>query len=236
VTDSGQNSNVASPKSSGFVQKRNTKTELLTFDDLQISGYSITFKNLKHKPVKVTHIHVHPPASSDILQMPKNKEIVLGRKFGNRNEMAKVLVLWQKERSPPYYTSAYGPHMRALRTGYSTKINEDGSVTTQLLIGQNEMILDKSYVKPPEGNHPGNITSVYAYSFNFKKLEIEESTFAEKGNFHVLYGPVNPASGTFIGNPATRSSNDEILNKRFKDYAAVITYDYLDNYNADVKT
>ena len=209
VTDSGQNSNVASPESSGHIHKPNNKTFYLTIDDLQISGSSITFKNLKHKPLKVNSIYVHPPTSADILVMPE-QEIVLGGKYENRSSLRVAQRIWESQKKPPYYTSVYGPHMTEIEFD-GVDINEDGSVTVAI----------SSSIKP-QANHPGNITSVYTYKVNFKRLQFEAST-----RLRVRY---------FRHREVTRTLKDRLLNKRYGGYAAAINYQYLDNYDADVET
>ena len=60
VTTDNTQSNVASPKSVGFVRKFDTKTEKLKIDQLEISEESIIIKNLKHHPSRIRRVLIHP--------------------------------------------------------------------------------------------------------------------------------------------------------------------------------
>ena len=68
----------------------------------------------------------------------------------------------------------------------------------------------------PTGNHPGNIIAEESLAFILGKV---------KKHVRVI---------TFRNRDGKRRTN-HIYNKKYKGYAAQITYDYLDNYDADVE-
>jgi len=211
VTPAGSPSNVASPKSDGHVNKRKNITEYIPFNQLEISGDSIKIKKLKHQPVDVRNVVVFPPDGNIDLVEPDDSDIYLGKKFVDKEEFQLVRIMWYREKRPPYYAEPNGPHMATIVDG-----GNDAAGLSPSTSGQDKSATVLYSEVKPKGNHPGNITSVAAYKFNSSKLVIE--------NFR------NKAFRT------TYLNTDKTRNKKFKGYAARITYIYLDNYNADVKT
>jgi len=222
VTTDNTQSNVASPKSTGFVRKMMRKTEKLKIDQLEISGESIIIKNLKHHPSSIRRVIIHPTdadiSALGILVEPEGDLIQLGTEV-EASLVRATRQAWKKEKRPPYYESRYGPHMieivdRGLDAdGFSPFINPvDGSVR----------IVSPDAI--PKSNHPGNVKAVATY-----KLP------GPKGG--VIKENIHPRSG--LGLYRNRSgylNNGRNYNKKFKGYALIISYDYQSNYDPDVKT
>ena len=225
VTTQSKNSNVAASNSAGFARKPERKTEYRTIDQLEISGNSITIKNLKHKPVSIIYVAVHPPTSYDGLVMPKDDLLKLGRTIETDEELGRVFSVWEREGEPPYYISGLGPHLSdiirkeqygaldAVGNKLPVKIDEDGNVT----IEESEII--------PEKNHPGNITSVPTWKMPYPAPGVIKE-FLARGIRPIPRWKKNGHSG----------AGDKYMNGKVAGYALLISYNYLDNYDADVKT
>lgn len=221
VTTDNTQSNVASPKSTGFVRKYDTKTEKLKIDQLEISGDSLIIKNLKHHPSSVRRVLIHPTEeqiySLGILVEPESDLIQLGTEV-EASLVRDTYNQWRKEKKPPYYESRYGPHMIEIvdggldAGGFSPVIGLDGSVR----------ILMPDAI--PKSNHPGNVKAVAAY-----RLPGPEGG--------VIKERIHAQSGiSFYRNRNGGLKTGRTENKRFKGYALVISYSYLINYDPDVKT
>ena len=221
VTTDNTQSNVASSKSVGFVRKFDTKTERLKIDQLEISGESIIIKNLKHHPSRIRRVIIHPTdadiSALGILVEPESDLIQLGTEV-EANLMGATISAWRKEKRPPYYESRYGPHMIEIvdggfdAGGFSPFIDLDGSVR----------IVSPDAI--PKSNHPGNVKAVATY-----KLP------GPKGGVIKEYIHPQRDVGLFRNRTGTLS-NGRNFNRKFKGYALMISYDYLINYDPDVKT
>ena len=129
--------------------------------------------------------------------------------LGNRTRYPKDILRsqWYRERAP-YYDNPDGPHM-------VRSIPDLGNIT----ITGNELEIKI----PPTftiREHPGNIASIPA-------LEAVEQA---DGNFLLVEMP-----GKFR-KKFRRIGDDSKLNKRYGGFAAEISYEYLDNYDADPKS
>ena len=219
VTTDNTQSNVASPKSTGFVRKMMRKTEKLKIDQLEISGESIIIKNLKHHPSRIRRVIIHPTdADISALGILVESDLILGDQV-EASLVGAIISAWEKEKRPPYYESRYGPHMIEIvdggldAGGFSPIIDLDGSVR----------IVSPDAI--PKSNHPGNVKAVATYTMSDLKKGgvIKENIHAQSG-----IGFYRNRSG--ILHTGRRD------NKRFKGYALVISYDYQSNYDPDVKT
>ena len=220
VTTDNTQSNVASPKSTGFVRKIMRKTEKLKIDQLEISGESIIIKNLKHHPSRIWRVIIHPTdadiSALGILVEPES-DLILGDQV-EASLVGAIISAWEKEKRPPYYESRYGPHMIEIvdggldAGGFSPIIDLDGSVR----------IVSPDAI--PKSNHPGNVKAVATYKMP-----------GPKGG--VIKEYIHAQSGIgFFRNRSGGLSTGRRFNKKFKGYALMITYDYLINYDPDVKT
>ena len=216
-----QTSGVNVAPDSGFLHKSKVAREYVKFDDITTSGgFTLKFSKLIYPALSVREIYIFPKfAIRDFLVTSKDSAIAAGAP-----ELPGQFRQFFKDGRPPYYESEYGPHMVQIYgyslgmtsglaseneiIGFKPEINSDGSVTIE------------SSIKL-EGDHPGNITSVK--SISRRKVD-GVGQWVEKDYF--------------IFRADRRSTNfkfkDSILNKRFGGYAAYITYDYLDNYDADI--
>jgi hypothetical protein len=219
VTTDNTQSNVASPKSTGFVRKMMRKTEKLKIDQLEISGESIIIKNLKHHPSRIWRVIIHPTdADISALGILVESDLILGDQV-EASLVRAIISAWEKEKRPPYYESRYGPHMIEIvdggldAGGFSPIIDLDGSVR----------IVSPDAI--PKSNHPGNVKAVATYTMSDLK----------KGG--VIKENIQARSGIgFFRNRSGVLSTGKNFNKRFKGYALVISYDYQSNYDPDVKT
>jgi len=221
VTTDNTQSNVASPKSTGFVRKIDAKTEFLKIDQLEISGESIIIKNLKHHPSRIWRVIIHPTdadiSALGILVEPESDLIQLGTEV-EASLVEATIRAWRKEKRPPYYESKYGPHMIEIvdggldSAGFSPTIGLDGSVR----------IVSPDAI--PKSNHPGNVKAVATYKLPGPKGGvIKERISARSGS-------------SFFRRESGRLSSGKVFNRKFSGYALMITYDYLINYDPDVKT
>ena len=221
VTTDNTQSNVASPKSTGFVRKMMRKTEKLKIDQLEISGESIIIKNLKHHPSRIWRVIIHPTdadiSALGILVEPES-DLILGDQV-EASLVGAIISAWEKEKRPPYYESRYGPHMIEIvdggldAGGFSPIIDLDGSVR----------IVSPDAI--PKSNHPGNVKAVATY------------TMKDLAKGGVIKENIHAQSGIgFFRNRSGGLSTGRRFNKKFKGYALMITYDYLINYDPDVKT
>jgi hypothetical protein len=221
VTTDNTQSNVASPKSTGFVRKFDTKTERLKIDQLEISEESIIIKNLKHHPSRIRRVLIHPTdadiSALGILVEPESDLIQLGTEV-EASLVGATISQWRREKKPPYYKSKHGPHMIEIvdggldSAGFSPIIGLDGSVR----------IVSSDAI--PKSNHPGNVKAVATYRLP-----------GSKGG--VIKEYTSPRSGRgFFRDSGQRIRTGSYENKMFKGYALMISYDYQSNYDPDVKT
>jgi hypothetical protein len=204
-------SNVAT-KESPFMSERKARWERLSISNVEISGDSLIIKNLKHKPILVETVYVHPTANeanAKLLVLPKDDLIKLGRKIATKEEAQAAMAAWHKEKKPPYYKSTHGPHMAEIVYGgldasaSSPSISSDGSVT----------ILSPDII--PKSNHPGNIKGVVTYKLPFLK----PGEIVEAKRWRNNYG---------------NSVKDSSKNIKFRGYAVYIKYEYLNIYKPEV--
>jgi hypothetical protein len=214
VTLPGNGANLAAAESSGWVHRPSRITEYVKFEDLQISGSNITFNNLKNKPSYILSIQFFPPENvrAKMLITARDPNLFRARKFATYEEYNSVRRLWENEKKPPYYDGAYGQHIIDLKdydinVNQKTLINDDGSITI------NSPVI-------PEGNHPGNLNSV------------EELRFLQNGVTKLRIEVGN--RGRFKNNTA-KTLPERRYNKKFKGYAARITYKYNEKYRAEVE-
>ena len=232
--------NVANPETEGFIDRTIRHSEKIKFENLKISGDKITITGLEEKPHMVLAISIYPGSNANFLVQPKDSRI--SASFDQpmtKDEYNKLRSIWAKANKPPYYESNFGNHwITILGNHYAlketgpgldegtdpAKINSDGSVTVT------------SFQGVPDGNHPGNITSV-------PYLDIRNRGFDRKTNIYKsVYFIVNKGTGDPKGSTGYNFRNengqrqkDYILNRRYKGFAAEIVYVYLDNYNPDKK-
>ena len=219
VTTDNTQSNVASPKSVGFVRKIDAKTEFLKIDQLEISGESIIIKNLKHHPSRIWRVIIHPTdADISALGILVESDLILGDQV-EASLVRAIISAWEKEKRPPYYESRYGPHMIEIvdggldAGGFSPIIDLDGSVR----------IVSPDAI--PKSNHPGNVKAVATY------------TMKDLAKGGVIKERISARSGSsFFRRESGRLSSGKVFNRKFSGYALMITYDYLINYDPDVKT
>ena len=208
----GTGTNVTPTISTGFLHKRITMWEKFKLSDIQISTSSLKF-TLKHPSVKINYIKVCP-SEQEVATFFRDTELL-----GNRTRYSKDILRsqWFPERAP-YYSNPDGPHM-------VRSILDLGNIT----ITGNELEIQI----PPTftiREHPGNIASIPALK-TVKQAD---------GNFLLV-----EMSGKFrYSRTTTRSRrpislkvmSDRKLNKRYGGFAAEISYEYLDNYDADPKS
>ena len=232
--------NVANPETEGFIDRTIRHSEKIKFENLKISGDKITITGLEEKPHMVLAISIYPGSNANFLVQPKDSRI--SASFDQpmtKDEYNKLRSIWAKANKPPYYESNFGNHwITILGNHYAlketgpgldegtdpAKINSDGSVTVT------------SFQGVPDGNHPGNISSV-------PYLDIRNRGFDRKTNIYKsVYFIVNKGTGDPKGSTGYNFRNengqrqkDYILNRRYKGFAAEIVYVYLDNYNPDKK-
>ena len=239
VSTSGTSNNVAAPNT-GFIHRRSAITELIKFADLQISGSEITFPKLKYKPNRINHIKFFPNAKFGNAMFNLGDTGVDGNEFRLREgfgdpvrgdgkggftggsldhqffDMAdyqSTLANWRAAGKPPYYDGREGLHMSDTVTDYGGSsfsyvgsISNDGTVTIKSGI-------------IPEGNHPGNIASVKPISIFIRK-GVPQVKRTKRPSFRDSVG-------------ARRS--DGPVNRKYKGYAAVISYWYYETYDPNVK-
>jgi len=217
-----QTSGVNVAPGSGFLHKSKVAREYVKFDDITTSGgFTLKFSKLIYPALSVREVYIFPQfAIRDFLVTPKDPAITAGAP-----ELPGQFRQFLRDGGPPYYESEYGPHMVQIYgyslgmttglesenelIGFKPEINSDGSVTIE------------SSIKL-EGDHPGNITSVKSIS---RRKVGGVGQWVEKDYF--IFRTSDRGSTRF-------KFKDSILNKRFGGYAAYITYDYLDNYDADI--
>ena len=218
VTPKGSSNNIAA-KGTGHTHKKVTVTERIKFADLKISGDDIQFTKLKHKPVHIISAYVYPSNPDSLLKTPDDfsekfplLEGLVPKDFGSyKNQEYRALrAVWRRAGKPPYYDSWLGPHMVEILEGGS----DAGGFSARISADQTVVTIDSD--DRPTGNHPGNIIAEESLSFILGKV---------KKHVRVI---------TFRNRDGKRRTN-HIYNKKYKGYAAQITYDYLDNYDADVE-
>ena len=233
--------NIANPKTDGFIHRTIRHSEKIKFENLKISGDKITITGLEEKPHMVLAISIYPGSNANFLVQPKDPRI--NASFNQpmtKDEYNKLNSIWIKANKPPYYESDFGNHwITILGNHYAleedgpgldegtdpAKINSDGSVTVT------------SFQGVPDGNHPGNITSVPYLKIRKKNLDRKTNIY-KSVYFYVNKGTGDPkgSTGYFFRNENRQTQKDIFLNRRYKGFAAQIDYLFMDSYDPNKKT